>query len=682
MQCRYEHITEKNFIFRSADVLNGQNSLEPWHLFKSHYESQGVEVTTLDLVEDPDSIDVAIFLDRPRSRTPTIDRILVDQQIFKILILFESPPIAPDNWDMEYHKHFNHVFTWADDLVDGRFYIKSNFHGMEVCRNDFGKLTLNHEDRKLACMINSCVIPTEVYPKNELYTSRISFIRYMEKLHPADFDLFGNNWPSEHFTSYRGRSTNKYATYANYKFCFCFENFFGYNGYVSEKILDCLASGIVPVYLGAPNISRWIPKSCFIDFREFGSFDSLLVALKKISKAEYSEMLGGIKAFWTDLSRNYFTTTNFLNTLYEYIDWNKTIDNQMGCLVFPGVSADFRRGRELFQHKDSPRHLTPLPKEKNPEPSLCRIALPAKELRDRCSPLLLIGWDANQQMYRDCKLAWEFLLDRNPWLNVLFVDWNDSLDRGSYFFGEKSLSIGCKPLVSSDDQSSYYDTGVWSAPENERTVYRTAKTYEIALKRFPSARHLWFSTITSIVSPGWIRVLSGLLPHHGLYAGYPGTLREGLYKGIQMIHGATPILSRDVAQKIVERFQDGSPDNQIPNDHWQGIMLQDVPRTPLPLFVFERPRPDPTDLHEVYGITEQMLQLGFHHFRVKTKNNKNKSYDRTGVDPRILIRIAEAMDDCRNFTAESAVRLQNHFVDCCTSDSLIKRSIPFNDLEI
>jgi hypothetical protein len=264
------------------------------------------------------------------------------------------------------------------------------------------------------------------------------------------------------------------------------------------------------------------------------------------------------------------------------------------------------------------------------------------------------------------------------------VDWNNSLERGDYFIDGRRLSIGCKPNpnLDTDLEPSYYKTGVWNSKENDMSVFRMAKALEIAVKRFPGVKQLWHSTITSIISPLAMRATSSMLPRTELYAGYPGTLREGTYKGINIIHGATPILSRDVAQKLADRFKEGSPDNLIPNDHWHGVMLQDVVRTPMPLFVFEKPRLAAADLYDVYGITEKMLSMGFHQFRVKTRNAENSRYDRSAVDPRVLMRIAEAIADFGDFDAGTVVKLQNHLVDCCQPETNVRRNIPFNDFEI
>ncbi|WP_226896450.1 glycosyltransferase family 10 domain-containing protein [Poseidonibacter ostreae] len=58
-------------------------------------------------------------------------------------------------------------------------------------------------------------------------------------------------------------------------------------GYITEKIFDSFFAGCVPVYLGADNITEHIPKECFIDKREFDTYEKLYKYLKNMSDEEY-----------------------------------------------------------------------------------------------------------------------------------------------------------------------------------------------------------------------------------------------------------------------------------------------------------------------------------------------------------------------------------------------------------
>ena len=71
--------------------------------------------------------------------------------------------------------------------------------------------------------------------------------KFFEKKDVDNFDLFGVHWDKCHFNCYKGYAPSK-ATLKNYKFCICFENITNVNGYISEKIFDCLQYGCVPIY--------------------------------------------------------------------------------------------------------------------------------------------------------------------------------------------------------------------------------------------------------------------------------------------------------------------------------------------------------------------------------------------------------------------------------------------------
>lgn len=56
------------------------------------------------------------------------------------------------------------------------------------------------------------------------------------------------------------------------KFSICFENSrdpYWASGWVTEKIYDCLGSGTIPIYWGAPDITDRVPPEVFIDYRNF-----------------------------------------------------------------------------------------------------------------------------------------------------------------------------------------------------------------------------------------------------------------------------------------------------------------------------------------------------------------------------------------------------------------------------
>jgi len=48
-----------------------------------------------------------------------------------------------------------------------------------------------------------------------------------------------------------------------------------YPGWLTEKILDAMFAGSVPVYQGDPEVTEMVPANAFIDKREFPNYDIL-----------------------------------------------------------------------------------------------------------------------------------------------------------------------------------------------------------------------------------------------------------------------------------------------------------------------------------------------------------------------------------------------------------------------
>ena len=74
-------------------------------------------------------------------------------------------------------------------------------------------------------------------------------------------------------------SNNKFLSLQTAKFSFCYENAEGPDGYITEKILDCLIAGVVPIYWGPKNINHWINEDIFI--KDLQTFNILKIEIEK-----------------------------------------------------------------------------------------------------------------------------------------------------------------------------------------------------------------------------------------------------------------------------------------------------------------------------------------------------------------------------------------------------------------
>lgn len=117
---------------------------------------------------------------------------------------------------------------------------------------------------RLACIVNR-------YKQDDrlpLTRERLRFVDAMGE----DIDIYGepprgppNPW--DRYANYRGAARDKIRTLRRYTFNLCFENC-DEDGYVTEKIVDALAAGCVPLYQGGGRfLQETVPGDCFIDCR-------------------------------------------------------------------------------------------------------------------------------------------------------------------------------------------------------------------------------------------------------------------------------------------------------------------------------------------------------------------------------------------------------------------------------
>lgn len=149
--------------------------------------------------------------------------------------------------------------------------------------------------------------------ENELQNKRLEFVEFFGSqncLHSAQFRLYGNGWDSldnlpktwenrltEIIKKLNPKPVNdKFDAISNCKFNLCIENL-RYKGYVTEKIIHSFVAGTIPVYLGAPDIEKYIPKNCFIDVRDFKTIEELFVYMNNISPQKAQEYISNGQEF-------------------------------------------------------------------------------------------------------------------------------------------------------------------------------------------------------------------------------------------------------------------------------------------------------------------------------------------------------------------------------------------------
>ena len=309
--------------------------------FKKYAETKDIQVLPADTL-DPKKADGFLFWELPKKDNKYFQTALKLKKPM-YLIAAETKIISPESYNPENHGYFKKIFTWDDSLVDNKKYIKINYSftlpGPE-------KLNFRLEEKTKLCTL----IAANKFTRHpmELYSERIKAIRWFEKNHPEDFDLYGIGWDRYYFhgsflrinllrlnrlkflakllkpnySSYKGTVLAKREVYKKYKFAICYENARGVSGYITEKIFDCFFGGCVPVYLGDENIARHIPENTFIDKRKFKTYDELYRHIKNMPDAEYKSYLDNLKSALASGELYPFSAECFANTICSRIAEN------------------------------------------------------------------------------------------------------------------------------------------------------------------------------------------------------------------------------------------------------------------------------------------------------------------------------------------------------------------------
>ncbi|MBA4319040.1 MAG: hypothetical protein C0412_11635, partial [Flavobacterium sp.] len=168
--------------------------------------------------------------------------------------------------------------------------------------------------------------------KFDLYKERQRAIIYLSK--NPQFELFGQGWNKTIHkknktrnqniaNSYRGTiepgTEHKLDVLEKYKYVICFENCI-FPGYITEKIFDCFFAGCIPVYYGAPDIEKFIPKETFIDFRDFMNYADLEKFLFELSDELAEKYRNAAKDFLDSHRFDRFTSSNYVESILSAIN--------------------------------------------------------------------------------------------------------------------------------------------------------------------------------------------------------------------------------------------------------------------------------------------------------------------------------------------------------------------------
>lgn len=325
----YASLNNDESLFGSINTEIGDDLLEANICLKKVFSEKNVE---LCIYNEKEQFDAIIFVEYP-NRPTALHLKALNLDIAKFLIVMESKVIAPHGHSSDIMDKFKHVFTWSDDILSKRANAsKINFSHNK--RFNYSEIQLQSKKNKSVMISGN----KRAKAPGELYTERLKIIEWYTKNQADKLDLYGMGWGKRVFNSrimsklarvfpvltnlyyrapslYKGKVERKRDVLPYYKFGFALENSTGENGYITEKVFDMLLNGVVPIYKGAPNIGKYIPRECYIDYNDFSSMDELEKYLSEYSTEKCSAALISFEKFWNSKDSYQFKTAHYADVI-------------------------------------------------------------------------------------------------------------------------------------------------------------------------------------------------------------------------------------------------------------------------------------------------------------------------------------------------------------------------------
>ena len=345
----------QNEVFHNNNIKNWEQEL------KKILEDNNIEISTSDVLPIKDA-DAIVMLDNFFYRNLKYIREMYKyRKLDKCVYIDYEPPTGhcrnhSNKGIIKLSKIFKNIITYNDDVVDNNKIIKgciANFYTEELpYKHDF-------KNRKLITMVaNNTTIDqiiknmnyfnwTTYYNKKnikphpkEIYSKRKEAASYFMRMCPDEFDLYGLNWGSEFQYVLKGHlsQSEKCKVISKYKFIISYDSMINQNGYISEKIFDAFKAKTVPIYWGASNIEKYIPKECFIDKRKFKTYEELYDFITNMTEEEYENYIQAIEKYLqSDTYKTLFSSQASANIIKN-------------CLFSDNISYSYKEAKKNLKY--------------------------------------------------------------------------------------------------------------------------------------------------------------------------------------------------------------------------------------------------------------------------------------------------------------------------------------------
>lgn len=248
-----------------------------------------------------------------------------------LLLLSEPATYHPHNYRPENQRVFDRIFTYDYTKVDNERYFLYRFAIDFESYPPFEPVAEAEFLRRKLCSVVAASFGISPPPagSGSLLHERYKVLKWFSDNHPAEFDFFSRGVDSKELQSFPGAGLlrrvlpgafftwlgnyrkrvfdrvyrgpippdDKISRLRDYRFSIAYENTGNVPGYLTEKIFDCFAAAVLPIYLGDPNVAHILPPDTFIDRRDFASLEALYQHLKQMDYPQYARHIAAMQAY-------------------------------------------------------------------------------------------------------------------------------------------------------------------------------------------------------------------------------------------------------------------------------------------------------------------------------------------------------------------------------------------------
>lgn len=303
----YDELNKNQHMFYSTGNL-GIDLFRPLKEFKKKMSERGVLVFSPENLSAAAQSELIIFLDCPSKHSDAFSD-LIDFDVPKMLIQGELPAwksnngrlesssilltYDPDKWDRQNTFRYHYSVDTTQ-----RYY--SSTEDILSRPNRFCMLSTNHKNLF----------------EGELYSARRSFAKHINSRNAEHLILGGRGWDDEGLPSL-GVVDDKVAFLKQGQFNVCFENSNLQKGWVTEKLLEAILVGSIPIYYSIGHDLNILPGDIYINAASFNSWEELYDYCLSLDP---SQRVSYVEAGWDWLTSGegqFFTTEKSVDTLIE-----------------------------------------------------------------------------------------------------------------------------------------------------------------------------------------------------------------------------------------------------------------------------------------------------------------------------------------------------------------------------